>query len=114
MLTDHTKKLITVGIPDHVNVDENLLIEKKYEDPVFVNSKGKEITANEAVAESEEKQALDDGELEKIEKELAAETANTASEAHELIMNKHAIILKFLSTVALKDKINSTEEALFN
>jgi len=55
MLTDHTKKLITVGIPDHVNVDENLLIEKKYEDPVFVNSKGKEITANEAVAESEEK-----------------------------------------------------------
>jgi hypothetical protein len=37
MLTDHTKKLITVGAPEHVNVDDNLLIEKKYEDPVFVN-----------------------------------------------------------------------------
>jgi hypothetical protein len=70
MLTDHTKKLITVGAPEHVNVDDNLLIEKKYEDPVFVNKAGKEITASEAVAESEE--AVDDGELAKIEAEIAA------------------------------------------
>jgi hypothetical protein len=70
MLTDHTKKLITVGAPEHINVDDNLLIEKKYEDPVFVNKSGKEITASEAVAESEE--AVDDGELAKIEEELAA------------------------------------------
>jgi len=70
MLTDHTKKLITVGAPEHVNLDENLLVEKKYEDPVFVNNHGQEITASEAVAESQE--AVDDGELAKIEEELAA------------------------------------------
>jgi len=70
MLTDHTKKLITVGIPEHINIDDNLLIEKKYEDPVFVNNAGNEITASEAVAESEE--AVDDGELAKIEEELLA------------------------------------------
>jgi len=40
MLTDHTKKLITVGAPEHINVDDNLLIEKKYEEPVFVNKHG--------------------------------------------------------------------------
>jgi hypothetical protein len=55
MLTDHSKKLITVGIPEHVDVDNNLLIGSKYEDPVFVNEDGKEVSANEAVAESEEK-----------------------------------------------------------
>jgi len=71
MLTDHTKKLITVGIPEHVNLDENLLIEKKYEDPVFVNDHGLEVTENEAVAESEEKVALENGELDRIEAELA-------------------------------------------
>lgn len=70
MLTDHTKKLITVGAPEHINIDDNLLIEKKYEDPVFVNKSGKEITTSEAVAESEE--AVDNGELAKIEEELAA------------------------------------------
>lgn len=45
MLTDHTKKLITVGAPEHINLDENLLIGTKYEDPVFVNDEGTEVTA---------------------------------------------------------------------
>jgi len=45
MLTDHTKKLITIGMPEHINTDDNLILGSKYEDPVFVNSKGEEITA---------------------------------------------------------------------
>jgi hypothetical protein len=51
MLTDHTKKLITVGAPEHINLDENLLIGTKYEDPVFVNESGAEVSATEAAAE---------------------------------------------------------------
>jgi len=51
MITDRTKKLITIGVPENINLDENLTVGSKYEDPVFVNSKGKEVSTNELVAE---------------------------------------------------------------
>jgi len=44
--------------------------------------------------------------LQKIEKELEESHASTAGEAHELIMAKHAEILKFLSTIARTAKLN--------
>jgi len=113
MITDHTKKLITIGLPDHVNLDENLTVGSKYEDPVFVNEKGQEISATEAVAESEQQNALGDAELEKVEEELSALQAENADQAHELIMSKHTDILRFLATIAKSAKLNTVEEKLF-
>jgi hypothetical protein len=41
-----------MGIPDHVDFEHNLEMPGDvYEDPVFVNEHGEEITSNEAVAE---------------------------------------------------------------
>lgn len=52
MLADPTKIAITMGIPDHVDFEHNLAIPgDHYEDPVFVNKHGDEITTDEAVAE---------------------------------------------------------------
>jgi hypothetical protein len=112
MLTDHTKKLITVGAPEHINLDENLTIGTKYEDPVFVNEEGQEVTAAAAAKKAEEKATPE--ELAAIEEELAGEDADTPDEAHELIMKKHAGILKFLATIAHTQRINSNEEKLLN
>lgn len=52
MLKDPSKMTIEMGIPDHVNLDKNLVLPgDKYEDPVFVNDKGETVTSEEAVAE---------------------------------------------------------------
>lgn len=54
MLADKTKVAITMGLPDHIDFEKNLAIPgDPYEDPVFVDENGEEITADEAVAESE-------------------------------------------------------------
>ena len=53
------------------------------------------IIFSEAIAESEEKDAIDDEELEKIEKELEESHASTAGEAHELIMAKHSESIEY-------------------
>ena len=55
MLADPTKVAITMGLPDHIDFEKNLAIPgDPYEDPVFVDENGEEITADEAQAESEE------------------------------------------------------------
>lgn len=54
MLADPTKVAITMGLPDHIDFEKNLAIPgDPYEDPVFVDENGEEITADEAAAESE-------------------------------------------------------------
>jgi NAD(P)H-hydrate repair Nnr-like enzyme with NAD(P)H-hydrate epimerase domain len=53
MLTDHSKKIISVGLPEGIDTDANIILGQDLEDPVFVNSNGLEITATEAIAESE-------------------------------------------------------------
>jgi len=45
---------------------------------------------------------------------LEGSSAHNADEAHELIMTKHAEILKFLSTIAKSAKLNANEEKLLN
>jgi len=53
MLSDPTKIAITMGLPDHIDFEKNLEMSgDHYEDPVFVNNHGDEITTDEAVAES--------------------------------------------------------------
>jgi len=48
----------------------------------------------------------------KIEEELSGTHAATADEAHELLISKHAEILKFLSSIAKKAILNSDEEKI--
>lgn len=60
MLSDPTKVAITMGLPPHIDFEKNLAIPgDPYEDPIFVDENGEEITADEAVAEAEEAHGAD-------------------------------------------------------
>jgi hypothetical protein len=57
MLADPSKIAITMGVPEHIDFNRNLAIPgNPYEDPVFVDEHGEEITADEATAEAEEEE----------------------------------------------------------
>jgi len=53
MLKDKSKMAINIGHPSDIDLEKNVVIPGDiYEDPVFVNDNGQEVSTNEAVAES--------------------------------------------------------------
>lgn len=120
MLADPTKVAITMGLPDHIDFEKNLAIPgDPYEDPVFVDENGEEITADEAAAESEEAHGAEgeneivDVQNEALLAEMHKQSVNiTPDLAHELIMSKHAEIMIFLEDIAKLKWLNENEKRI--
>jgi len=53
-----------MGLPEHVDFEHNLVIPgDPYEDPIFVDARGNEITADEATAEGIEEETNEEADL---------------------------------------------------
>jgi len=94
MVNQPAKKLITLGLPEHVDLDKNIALGDRYEDVVYVkNSKsaGKKATAKngkqrfakkqDSDSSSDDEQLLDDI----LEIEFQADV-NTAEEAFDAVL----------------------------